>query len=80
MGGGPKTVEKIKITQNGHFHWKLHKKLGSKTYGHFFDLRYSIGATADRRLLITHIKGHHKPNKGPVILGGDCGCLTRFEL
>ena len=59
MGGGPKTVEKIKITQNGHFHWTLHKKLGSKTYGHFFDLRYSIGATADRRLLIAHIKGHH---------------------
>jgi len=64
MGGGPKTVEKIKITQNGHFPWKLHKKLGSGTYGQFFDLRYSIGATADRQLLIPLPSCHHIGRKG----------------
>ena len=59
MGGGPKTVEKIKITQIEFLFWNLHIKLGSATYHQFFDLRYSIGATADRLLLIRLPSDHH---------------------
>jgi len=43
--------------------WVVKPTVGSGTYGQFFDLRYSIGATADRRLLIADTKGHHNTDQ-----------------